>query len=636
VIGLLVNILLAGLVLLAIYGVGRALRRLAPLTFWGRAADLAYSLAFGLGALTTLLFGLALLGLLRPATGWALLAGGLALAGWQVADLRDDLKAGWAVLHEVLTASWFIRVVILLGAAYALLNLVGDLAPPVEGDTVHQYLLLPRYWVEAGRYTQPTNIWAATLPGNMMMLSAWGLLLQGTTPVGYSLASLITGLGMSAFLALGVYALARTAFGRGPAALAAIVVYTMPDAGYLAQSAKVDMGWAFFEALALAAVLRWIDSSRDSPKNPGSIRWLILAGLCLGWAAGSKNQTFISVVLLGGWIVLREAFRGEWRGLVRVGLAFGISTLLTGFPYYLYNAIAHLNPFYPVFAGPFVTLFGATPSPRTELGTEIFYPWTLGGYLTNLWNASLGHGPDFYLGFIAGPIFLLALPVGMLRGWLRGERAAWRMLGYAFVFSVVWFLVKQAARHFLPGLVLLGAVAGFILWHLAAERGAAGRIVQIMAVFVLSWNCISSAGVLYWNGAYRVALGIDSPTSYLQRWHDEVITPVFPDWETITVLNDRLGPTDRVLAEYATSPLYIEPQLVSGNWGDRQRVDDIDDIDELLRYLSAHNIRYVLDYSADPENVPLYTSPAFLAAYGELLYDGPRTQLYRIAAPKGD
>ena len=36
----------------------------------------------------------------------------------------------------------------------------------VEGDTVHQYLLLPRYWVEAGRYVQPAHIWAATLPGN--------------------------------------------------------------------------------------------------------------------------------------------------------------------------------------------------------------------------------------------------------------------------------------------------------------------------------------------------------------------------------------------------------------------------------------------------------------------------------------
>jgi hypothetical protein len=157
-----------------------------------------------------------------------------------------------------------------------------------------------------------------------------------------------------------------------------------------------------------------------------------------------------------------------------------------------------------------------------------------------------------------------------------------------------------------------------------------------MAILVLSWNFISSAGVLYWNGAYRVALVIDTPTGYLQRWHDQVITPLFPDWETITVLNDRLEPTDRVLAEYATSPLYIEPQLVPGNWGDRQRIDDITNDEELLRYLAAHEIEYVLDYSTDPADIPLYTDPTFLATYGELLYDGPRTRLYQIVILEGD
>jgi len=90
-------------------------------------------LAFGLGALTTLLFVLALLGLLRPAVGWALLIGGVALTAWQVADLRDDLKAGWTALREVLAASWFVRVVILLGVAYALLNLIGGLDKPSSG-----------------------------------------------------------------------------------------------------------------------------------------------------------------------------------------------------------------------------------------------------------------------------------------------------------------------------------------------------------------------------------------------------------------------------------------------------------------------------------------------------------------------
>ena len=638
-IDLLVNLLLTGLMLLAIYGTGRALRRSVPLTFGSRSADLAYSLAFGLGALATLLFGLSLAGLLRPVAGWLVLIGGLLLVGWQLPALLDDLRGAGEALREAFPASWPLRAALLLALAFALMNLIADLAPPVEGDTVHQYLLLPRYWVEAGRYVQPPNIWAATLPGNMMMISAWALLLRGTSPAGYSLATLVTGFGMSLFLALSVYALARRYFGRGPAVLAAVVIYTMPDAGYLAQSAKVDMGWAFFEALALLAVFRWMDLTREEPPPDaasGPDKWLILAGVCLGWAAGSKNQALISIALLGLWIVLRQAMRGDWRGLVRAAFTFGLATAVAAAPYYLYNALTYHNPFYPVFAGLFQRWFGGTPSPRSELGTEVFYPWTVGGYLTNLWNASLGHAPGFYLGFIAGPVFLIVIPVGLLLGFLRGERVAWRMLGYAFAFSIVWFLVKQAARHFLPGLILLAAVSGSILWRLARFEDWPRRIILSVVVLSLGWNLISELGVLYWNGAYRVALGLDTQASYLQRWHDVVIIPEFPDWETITVLNERLGPSDRVLAEHATSPLYIEPQLVSGSWGDRQRLDTITDPAALLTYLREHGIGYILDYVSDTADPPLYTQAAFLSEYGELLYEGSRTRLYRVVFPEGE
>jgi 4-amino-4-deoxy-L-arabinose transferase-like glycosyltransferase len=633
-IDLVIDVALTALVLLAIYGLGRALRRFVPLAFWSAAADLAYSLAFGLGALTTLLFLLSLVGWLRPAAGWIVLAGGLALAGWQHRQLLDDLCALRDAARRLAAASWFVKGAALLGLVFGLINLLADLAPPVEGDTVHQYLLVVRHWVAAGRYVQPAHIWAATLPGNMMMLSAWALLLRHS----YSLATLVTGFGMSLLLALGVYSLARLYVGRTPAGLAAIAIYTMPDAIYLAQSAKVDMGWAFFEALALAAVFRWMDLARQQPPSPDSrpLRWLILAGVCLGWAAGSKNQTLISVALLGVWIVAWQAFRRDWRGAAGAGLAFGLATLAAALPYYAYNGIVHRNPFYPVFADRFTAWFGATPSPRSELGTEVFYPWTVIGYLTNAWNMSLGHPPKFYLGTLVGPIFLLALPVGLILGMLRGERALWRMLGYAFVFSIVWFLVKQAARHFLPGLILLAVVTGFILWRIDQQGTRTGRVVLAMAILALCGNLVSELGVLYWNGAYRVALGIESRDEYLQRWHDEVIIESFPDWETITTLNERLGPADRVLTPHGGSLLYIEPQVVSDVWGDRERYDIISQVDVLLDTLARNNIRYILTYKIDPPGEALYTDPAFLADHAELLYDGPRTRLYRITDSEGE
>jgi 4-amino-4-deoxy-L-arabinose transferase-like glycosyltransferase len=622
------DLLLAALIVLANYGIGRVIRRLVPLSFWCHAAELAYSLGFGLGAVTTLLFGLSLIGWLVPAAGWALLVVGVGLAIWQMRDLRVDLQAGWRLVRRVFSASLFVKAAALIALAFVVMNIVADLAPPVEGDTVHSYLLTSRYWVEAGRYVQPPHIWASTLPGNMMMLSAWALLLNRS----FSLATLVTGFSMSLFLALAVYALARQYFGRGVSALAAVVIYTMPDAGYLAQSAKVDMGWAFFEALTLAAVFRWLDLTRkdadQAERHPE--KWLVLGGVCLGLAAGSKNQTLISIGLLGLWIVLHQGLRRDWRGLIRAVLFFGLATLIAALPYYLYNAIAHGNPFYPVFADQFVRWFGAQPSPRSELGTEIFYPWTVWGYLANAWGMFLGHGAGFYLGFIAGPIFLLAIPAGFILGLLQRERIVWRVLGYSFVFSVIWFLVKQAARHFLPGLILLSVVTGLALWRIDRLPGWGKRIILGMAVLVLGWNLINGLGVLYWNGAYRVALGLETRQEYLRRYHDEVILPTFPDWEMITMLNNQLGPSDRILANHATSPLYIEPDIVSGNWGDRVAYDAIADPDTLVESLLSHHIGYILIYTDPSARQTLYTQPEFLAVYTELVYEGPRARLYRI------
>jgi 4-amino-4-deoxy-L-arabinose transferase-like glycosyltransferase len=632
-IDLLADLALAAMMMLSIYGVGRTIFSVVPLRFWGRAAEMAYIFAFGLGAVATVLFGLALLGWLRPAAGWALLIAGAGLGAAHYRALWEGIRAAWCALRDVLRGSWYIRALLAVAAAFALMNLVADLAPPVEGDTVHQYLLLPRYWVAEGRYVQPAHIWAATLPGNMMMLSAWALLLNGS----YSLATLVTGFGLSIVLALGVYALARLYFSRGAAVMAAVAIYTMPDAGYLAQSAKVDMGWALFEALALAAFFRWLDLTPRSlfdprpPRASHSTSWLVLSGICLGLAAGSKNQTFISIALLGLWLVLRHILRGEWRALPRAALAFGLAALAALLPFYLYNGIVHHNPFYPVFAEPFARFFGGTLSPRSELGTEVFYPWTVGGYLANLWNASLGHTqPGFYLGFIAGPIFLLTIPAGAALGALRGQPITGRMLGYAFAFSVIWFLVKQAARHFLPGLILLAVVAGLVLWWLEDHRSWPAQVVLAVSVLVLGWNFVNGLGVLYWNGAYRVAFGLETRQEYLRRWHDDVILPTFPDWETISVLNSEIEPTARVLSIHATSPLYIELDFIPGSWGSRDRLDTVTDEAVLLDKLAQQHIGYILTYTVDASRAVLFAQPGFLAEHAELVYAGPRTALYRL------
>jgi 4-amino-4-deoxy-L-arabinose transferase-like glycosyltransferase len=628
-IDMIVDLLLAALMLLAIYGIGRLARRLVRLTFWSQVADLAFALAFGLGIVATLLFALALVGLLLPLVGWTILVVGCALSLIQWRILHDDVEGLLSVGRKVTRGSWFVRAAVLIGLAFVTINLIGDLAPPIEGDTVHQYLLTSREWVLAGRYVQPTHIWASTLPGNIMMISAWALLLNGS----FSLATLVIGFGFSLFFALAVSALARLHFGVIPSVLAAIVAYTMPDVGYLAQSAKVDMGWAFFEVLALAAVFRWMAATEQQEES--THLWLLLGGICLGLAAGSKNQTFLSIALLGVWITLRQAGQHDWRGMLASGAVFAVGVIAAGFPFYLYNGIMHHNPLYPVFADQFVQWFGATASPRSELGTEIAYPWTVNGYFANLWNMSLGHGPKFYLGFIVGPLLLLTLPVGVLLGYLRGQRGLWRMLAYAFVFSILWFLVKQAARHFLPGLTLLSVVAGYVLWRLSEARIWTRRWLETAVILCLVGNLVVWLGVLYWNQSYRVALGLETRTQYLERLHDQVFRKGFMDWEAIVYLNAHLTHEDRILTMHPANPLYITPQLVSGSWGDRIAYEEIDDVDILIEAMTDHNIQYILTFKSDEYEMPLFARPGFVAEYGQLVYDGPRVQLYLVSG-RGD
>jgi len=622
----LLNLGLLALGALALYGLGAAIFRATRLTLWAVSARLAYALAFGLGALVLALYVLGLVGWLTPLAGWTLLAIGLALLPLSAPLTREVIGALRARARQMRGAHWGVWALVGLFAVQAGLHVVADLAPPLEGDTVTSYLLTPRYWVEAGRYWQPSHLWAATLPGNMMMLSAWGLLLHG-----YSLSTLLTGFLMSLYLPLAVYALARIHFGARAGLLAATVIFLMPDATYLAESGKVDLGWAFFEALALAALLRW--STEDTPAP----RWLVLAGVCSGLAVGSKIQAVQSLPFLAGWIVVVGLRRAGLTPMLRGLVTYGLVALVFSAPYLAYNAVAHHNPTYPVFASQFARALNGTPSPRSELGTEIFYEWTVGGYLRNLWDASLGHPAPFYLGFWAGPAYLMVIPLGLLLG--KRERVIDGLLLYAFLFSIAWFLTKQAVRHFLPGLVLLAVVAGYMLRRLDEEPRWLGHVVYAALVPSVALSVAFWAGIIHGNGAYLPAFGLLTPDAYVARWLDVVVDDdTFPDSEIVAYTNAHLDSDARILTKHTPVSLYFAQDVVPSVWGDRVKVDTIDDETELLSTVEQHGIDYLMIYKVDLERaesdpdffLPLFSQPSFLAEHAELVVETPRTYLYRV------
>jgi len=615
------------------------------------SARLAYTLAFGLGAAVMVLFGLGLFAMLTPLAAWALLLGGLALLPLSLPLIHEAVVALRFRAGQMKSAHWGLWALVGLCAIQAVMHAVADLAPPLEGDTVTQYMLTARYWADAERYWQPDHVWASPLPGHLMMLSTWGILLRrplGGSPLyGFSLASLLAGFLMSLFLPLAIYALARTHYGGRVGLVAAAILFLMPDATYLAESGKVDLGWAFSEALALASLLHWSltpDPSQEPHPRPfsileggarGEVSWLIVGGAMTGLALGSKSQAVLSLPFLAGWIAVIAWRRGGAVGTLRALAAYFSVALVVGSPYPIYNAVAHHNPLYPVFADASARWFGGTPSVRSELGTEVFYAWTPGGYLRNLWDASLGHPPPFYLGFWAGPAFLMILPLGLLLN--RRDPVARGLLLYAFLFSIAWFLVKQAVRHFLPGLALLAVVSGTILVRLDGVPRWLRSTVYAALNLSLALGVAFWAGINRTNGTPLAALGLLTPEEYIARWTDQVVNdPTFPDSEIVAYVNTRLDPGARMVNFHANNALYFWPDQITSTL--REPVDGWESENEadLLMTFERYHADYLLVWKADLESIPdpadrrLILRPEFYERHGELMIETPRTYLYQI------
>ena len=121
----------------------------------------------------------------------------------------------------------------------------------------------------------------------MMMLSALGLLMSSDV-----ISQFLTGFLMVAMVAGAIYVLGRRYFSFGAAVCAATFFYLIPEVyRFLVRSAKVDLGWAFFEVLALTALFAW----REQREHP---RWLVLAGVFSGLALGTKYIALINLLLI--------------------------------------------------------------------------------------------------------------------------------------------------------------------------------------------------------------------------------------------------------------------------------------------------------------------------------------------------
>ena len=388
--------------------------------------------------------------------------------------------------------------ILLVLSALVVVEVLLCLMPPISRDALNHHLAIPKLWIRHGGFFEtpwadysyfPMNVdlmyWVALRFGNDMlpalihMLFGWG--------TGYL-----------------VYRYLKKHAGRIWGMLGLLVFVSTPMVIRLSITAYVDLGMIFFTTASVLAYLRWRDGRYED------VKWLLLAGVCMGLAAGTKYNALISWLFLGGAVCFLYA-RDTGRQLqaIRWGALFSLVALAVVSPWLVKNLILQGNPIYPLLDNLFAFIHaGREPAAflvagDVERGGFNFFRNRTLLYGEDVWQILLlplriffegrDHSPQHFDG-VLNPLFALAIPFAFV-GDRRGHRCFF-FLFVVFVFSVSALTADLRIRYILPILPFMTILAVMGIrngteWLASCRQSVlrmAGRAVPFAVALLIAAN----------------------------------------------------------------------------------------------------------------------------------------------------
>ena len=587
---------------------------------------LVVSAGFGFMAI---IYGTAALGgssLLQPAPIYVLSGLLTVVAALGFREWKSQMAGSTLVDHGVQQADghgwarWLWLPFGIMGMAF----LLSAMTPPLEGDTLHSYLEVPRRYLDAGAIIDLPYEFFASLPLNMQMLSAFALLFRGD-----ELAQMLTSFTMAAGGAAVLFVIGRRYFNATAGALAGLFFLSTFVVEFLVPSTKVNLGWVFFDLLAVYALCRW--AFDDERKD----RWLLAAGLFSGAALGSAYMAALTAAILGAFIVARTgAEHGIGRRLLflsarRLGL-YGVPVVLLASPWLIKSFIETGNPVHPALSSFFV---GHDFENASAAGGAF-------GIVTLVWKMSTQFAPYPY-GKPIGPVFLALLPVVFLVR--REKREAWLALAFVAAFYVLWYLfAAQRPRNLLTPVAIWGLVAGYSLVLL----GQRSRLMASVFVALFAAYFIFELGIytrLHFANYRKLdyVLGRESRTAFLER--NLALAEALPTFPMVSYMNEELPSDARVAAMYTGNGYYVNPLFIDSRMlGEYFNSPPPGNADALIRIWHENDITHVFandryprwDAAGGPPDARLLRSEEFRQRYLQEVFEDMGQHLYRVSYPQ--
>ena len=440
-------------------------------------------------------------------------------------------------------------------AGILVIEVILCLMPPVSRDALIHHLAIPKLWLRHGGFFETPWTLFSYFPMNVDLLYLLPLLFGNDRVPAF--IHLLFGWG-TGYL---VYRYLKDQAGKVWGLLGLLLFVSTPMVIRLSITAYVDLGMIFFTTASVLAYLRWRDGGYED------VKWLLLAAVCMGLAAGTKYSALISWLFLSGAVCFLYARdTGKQLQAIRWGLIFSLVALVTVSPWLVKNLVLKGNPIYPLMDNVFSFIHGgretaaflAAGGVERGEGYSLLRSRTL-VYGEEIWQILLlplricfegrDHSPQHFDG-ILNPLFALAIPFAFV-GSRKGHRCFF-LLFMVIVFSLSVLVVDLRIRYILPTVPFMTILAVMGIRNgtewLAGRRQTALRLAGVAVFFAVA--LLLAANLVYLGHQFK---GI-RPLPYIlgEESHDEFLSRQVGSYPATAYVNREL-PDDAVVYLLYTS-----------------------------------------------------------------------------------
>jgi len=439
--------------------------------------------------------------------------------------------------------------------------------PPTSRDALTHHLFIPKLYIaHGGIYQIPEFSWSY-YPMNL------DLLYMAPLYFGNDIIPKYIHFFFALMTAVLVYRYLKKKCGTQYGLLGALFFLSIPIIVKLSITVYVDLGVIFFTTASLLLLLHWAEKNFQT-------RFLILAGLCCGLAAGTKYNGIISIVLLTLFIPLiyqQSATVGKKndRKALFYGLLFATTALTMFSPWLIRNYVWTGNPIYPLHNSFFQKVKGGEINKQaveenenieslqrrpTESGNEFITRKIL--YHEKWWQALLlpirvfyegrDDNPQFFDGKLSPFLLFLPLLAFLFKSTNLQRRREEKFL---LIFAILYFFLAFFQSAFrirymvpvIPPLVIL-SMSGLhrTFKHLFA-RIRPGALQKTLIVFLAT----GIPSLMLWYNADYIShqFALIKTIPYLRGTisRDQYITAFRPEYPAILHANTHLSPNTKVL-----------------------------------------------------------------------------------------